>query len=130
MKTEQAAFSDRLSAALANANIEASAAALEKLLARHGGVPVTPQAISGWLNGKHMPKQANMRALAALLGLEPHVLQYGTKARPRVGEARMGWPNAISAPDLAAIETFLLLPTPQRKLVRELVIALRGASPA
>jgi hypothetical protein len=77
MKKEQQAFAQRLVDALAVAGIEASPTELEKLLARHGGTPVTPQAISGWLTGKHLPKQANMRALAKMVGLEPYALQYG-----------------------------------------------------
>ena len=71
MKKEQAAFAERLNAALATAAIDASPAELVKLLARHGGAPVTPQAVSGWLNGRHLPKQANMRALARIVGLQP-----------------------------------------------------------
>lgn len=128
MKKEQAAFGARLAAALAEAGIEASPAELEKMLARYGGEPVTPQAISGWLSGKHMPKQANMRALAAMLGIEPHVLQFGAKGKPRIGEGRAAWPPAIGAQDRLALDAFLALPAAQRKLVREVILALAGAA--
>lgn len=124
MKKEHQAFSGRLCAALSDAGIEASPAELEKLLARHGGEPVTPQAISGWLNGRHMPKQANMRALALMLGMEPYVLQFGKEAKSSVGEVRSAWPAAASAHDRLAITLLLTLPAPQRKLVRELIHAL------
>ncbi len=67
MKDEQKAFGTRLKTALRQAGLSESPAELIKLLARHGGVPVSPQAISGWLNGNSLPRQANMRALAALL---------------------------------------------------------------
>ena len=58
MKKEQQAFAQRLMEALAVTGIEASPAELERLLARHGGTPVMPQAISGWLTGKHLPTLA------------------------------------------------------------------------
>jgi hypothetical protein len=128
MKNEQAAFGGRLTAALAAAGIEPSASELERLLARHGGTPVTPQAISGWLSGKHMPKQANMRALAAMLGMEPHVLQYGGKSTQAVREAPKAWPADLSGPDRLAFEEFRMLPAAQRKLVRELIAALALAA--
>jgi transcriptional regulator with XRE-family HTH domain len=128
MKNEQTAFGDRLSAALAAKGLEASPSELERLLARHGGTPVTPQAISGWLSGKHMPKQANMRALAAMLGMEPHVLQFGGKATQAVRETHKAWPGDLSGPDRLAFEEFRSLPAAQRKLVRELIAVLATAA--
>jgi hypothetical protein len=129
MKKEQAAFAERLSAALADAKIETSPVELERLLARYGGTPVTPQAISGWLSGKHMPKQGNMRALARMVNLPPEELQYGNDGLGRgVREARTAWPDHLSGRDRLTFEDFLLLPERQRKLVRELVAALRDGS--
>jgi hypothetical protein len=129
MKKEQAAFAERLSAALAAAKIEASPVELEKLLARYGGAPVTPQAISGWLNGKHLPKQDNMRALARMVNLLPHELQYGgSKLARGVREARTAWPERLSGLDRLTFEDFLLLSERQRKLVRELIAAFTEVS--
>jgi sugar phosphate isomerase/epimerase len=128
MKSEQAAFGVRLSAALATAGVEASPSELVKLLARYGGTPVTPQAISGWLNGKHMPRQANMRALAAMVGVEPVVLQYGGTSGRGVREPRTAWPENVKSRDRLAFEEFLALPAAQRKLVRELIAAFTDAS--
>lgn len=129
MKKEQAAFAERLSAALAAAKIETSPVELERLLARYGGTPVTPQAISGWLSGKHMPKQGNLRVLAKMVNLPPEELQYGSDKRIHgVREARTAWPDHLGGLDRLAFEDFLLLPEPQRKLVRELITALCDVS--
>ena len=128
MKSEQAAFGARLSAALAAMDIEASPSELVKLLARYGGTPVTPQAISGWLAGKHMPRQANMRALAAMVGLEPVVLQYGAASGRGVREPGTAWPENVKGRDRLAFEEFLTLPPTQQKLVRELIAAFADAS--
>ena len=87
MKDEKAEFSARLRAALQAANIEASASVLEKRFnSRYRGTPVSSQAISQWLHGKSMPRQDKLRVLAAIVGLDPHVLQYGS--RNRIGDAR------------------------------------------
>ncbi|MES2672213.1 MAG: helix-turn-helix domain-containing protein [Pseudomonadota bacterium] len=117
MKTEQDAFSERLRAALRQAGMSESPAELVRLLARFGGEPVSQQAISGWLNGRAMPRQANLRALAKMLSLEPQQLQFGDDKRVR--ENRSEW--RMNPHDQLAIETFLKLPATQRKLVRSLI---------
>jgi len=117
MKTEQDAFSERLRAALRQAGMSESPAELVKLLARFGGEPVSQQAISGWLNGRAMPRQANLRALAKMLSIEPQQLQYGDDKRVR--ESRGEW--RMNPHDQLAIETFLKLSASQRKLVRSLI---------
>lgn len=117
MKTEQDAFSDRLRSALRQAGMSESPAELVKLLARFGGEPVSQQAISGWLNGRAMPRQANLRALAKMLSIEPQQLQYGDDKRVR--ENRGEW--RMNPHDQLAIETFLKLSASQRKLVRSLI---------
>ena len=117
MKTEQDAFSERLRAALRQAGMSESPAELVRLLARFGGEPVSQQAISGWLNGRAMPRQANLRALAKMLSLEPQQLQFGDDKRVR--ENRGEW--RMNPHDQLAIETFLKLAATQRKLVRSLI---------
>ena len=129
MKTEQSAFAKRLAAVLAAAGIEASSAVLEKLVPQHGGEAVTPQAISGWLNGKHLPKQANMQALARIAGVLPHELQFGTPTHKGVREANLAWPDHVRGHDRVAFEAFLALPEARRKLVRELIAVLATPAP-
>ncbi len=117
MKTEQDAFSERLRGALRQAGMSESPAELVRLLARFGGEPVSQQAVSGWLNGCAMPRQANLRALARMLSIEPQQLQFGDDKRVR--EARGEW--KVNPHDQLAIEAFLKLPAAQRKLVRNLI---------
>lgn len=117
MKTEQDAFSERLRSALRHAGMSESPAELVRLLARFGGEPVSQQAVSGWLNGRAMPRQANLRALARMLSIEPQQLQFGDDKRVR--EARGEW--KVNPHDQLAIEAFLKLPAAQRKLVRNLI---------
>lgn len=123
MDKEKAAFAKRLREALEARGIEASAAVVEKRFnSRYDGAAVTAQAISGWLNGKSIPKQDKLRVLAAMVGMAPHELQYGGK--PAVGEARADWTQALGAPERGMLDAYASLPLAQRKLVRELVAAL------
>jgi len=86
---------------------------------------VTAQAISGWLNGKSMPKQDKLRVLAALVGMEPHELQFG--GRHRVGDGAADCSQAMATHDRAMVDAYVSLPTSQRKLVRDLVASLARA---
>ena len=126
MDQEKADFAARLRTSLEAKGIEASAAVLEKRFnSRYAGAAVTAQAISGWLNGKSMPKQDKLRVLAALVGMEPHELQFG--GRHRVGDGAADWSQALATHDRAMVDAYLSLPTPQRKLVRDLVASLARA---
>lgn len=117
MRNEQLAFSERLRAALQRAGLVESPVELVRLLARFGGEPVSQQAVSGWLKGRAMPRQANLRALAKMLSVEPQQLQYGDDKRVR--EARGEW--RLDPRDQLAIEAFLQLPPAQRKLLRHVI---------
>jgi hypothetical protein len=122
MKDEKAEFSARLRSALKDARIEASPAVLEKRFnSRYTGAAVTSQAISGWLTGKAIPRQDKLRVLAALVGVDAHVLQYG--GRSRISEAKGAW-EGLSPSERAMVDAYVTLAPPQRKLVRELVAAL------
>jgi transcriptional regulator with XRE-family HTH domain len=127
MKREQAAFAERLHHLLAVAQIDSRPANLVRLLARYGKVAVTQQAISGWLNGKHLPKPAAIRALAHILGVEPHVLQYGENSASRIGEPRTAWPEHLNGRDRLLFEEILTLLREPRELVHLFVGTLAAA---
>ena len=116
MKQEQYEFGLRLNKLLLEQQINISPTALAKQIARNGGTPVTPQAISSWLHGKHMPKQANMRVLAKLCNVEPHELQFGKPSGVR--ETSASWPDALSGEDRLAFEDFLSLREDHKHVVR------------
>jgi hypothetical protein len=118
MSNEHIAFSERLRAALRRAGLGESPVEVVRLLARFGGEPVSQQAVSGWLKGRAMPRQANLRALAKMLSMEPQQLQYGDdgrRSRDGRGEGR------LDPRDQLAIEAYLQLPPGQRKLLRHLI---------
>jgi transcriptional regulator with XRE-family HTH domain len=121
MSNEHIAFSERLRAALRRAGLGESPVEVVRLLARFGGDPVSQQAVSGWLKGRAMPRQANLRALAKMLSMAPQQLQYGDDER-RARDGRDGRAEGRLNPrDQLAIEAFLQLPPHQRKLLRHLI---------
>lgn len=126
MKSEQAAFGERLRGALKSAGLGESPAELVKLLARFGGTPVSAQAISGWLNGKSLPRQKNLRALAKMLKMDPVALQYGNEGGRKTRDNLHVW--KINALDQLVIDTFLALPITKRQLIRELINAVADGS--
>lgn len=126
MKSEQAAFAERLSRLLATKKLEASASELVPLLAKYGKVSVTPQTVSGWLNGTFMPRPANQRALAAVLNVDLNALLTDPESQQvRENSSRYG---ALSGKDELALREFATLPTAHRKLVRELISALAAGN--
>lgn len=124
MDKEKQAFASRLRVALGDAGIEVSAAALEKQFnRRYQGTPVTAQAISGWLTGRHMPKQDKIRVLASLLGIDLQDLLLGEDSGHRAEQPPGAW-QAVAARDRQVIDAFLALTPKRRELVGELVAEL------
>jgi len=127
MKTEQAEFGSRVREALRRAGLGEESKELADLVSAKGGDAVTPQAAHHWIRGKTIPRRRNLRALAELLDVSPEWLlgERPRLGRQRIGEARKG--PLIGARDQQAIDAYLALPAPQRKLVRELVAVLAAA---
>jgi transcriptional regulator with XRE-family HTH domain len=129
MKEEKTRFSERLRAAMRQANLDVSATVLEKKFnARFGGTSVSSQAASQWLNGKAIPRLDKLRVLAEVLDVELAYLRDGDKGVRGVRDNKANWPEAVGNQDRSAFEAFLALPTAQRKLVRELILALGEAA--
>lgn len=115
-------FAERLRHYMVAEGYEARPAVLEREFnERFWGKSITFQTASSWLRGAAIPTQDKLEVLAEWLKVEPQVLRYGDKAAKGIREARAAWPGGLPAPDRAAIEAYLALPRPQRKLVRELV---------
>lgn len=125
MKSEQAAFGERFRAALKAQGQSESPSEIADLLPRYGGMPVSAQAVSGWLTGKSVPRQANLLALAKMLRMNPHALQYGDSTGRSILEPDRTW--KMAAADQLAIDAFLALSNPQRKVIRDLIATLAKA---
>ena len=119
MKSEAEAFAERLRAALAAGKVSDKPVDLMKFVPRYGGDAVSQQAVSYWLNGKTMPRQKNLRALATLLHMDVACLQYGTDEGRKVRDKQADF--KVAALDQHAIDAFIAMPESQRALVRALI---------
>ena len=126
MKEEREAFSKRLAQAMRDAGLEPRPSVLmREFNLRYRGQSVSFQSASRWLRERSIPTQDKLRLIAKLLGVEPHVLRFGTTA-PAVAESPAAWHAGLKPQDHEMIETYLALPASRRKLVRDLVVALRN----
>jgi transcriptional regulator with XRE-family HTH domain len=115
--------------ALEAAGVPAKPAVLEREFnQRYWGKPITLYGVRRWLRGESFPSHDKLLCLAEWLGVEPAVLRYGDEIPKAVRERRKRWDEGIGYQEREIFELFLKLPVPQRKLARELIIALARAN--
>ena len=121
-------FSERLQAAMRAAGLEPHPAVLLNLFnANYWGRSVTFQAVSRWLRGESIPGQDKLIVLAGVLRVEPEVLRFGDAVRQSVLEQRQRWDEGVGYLERETFDAFLQLPGPQRKIVREVILAFAKA---
>lgn len=122
-------FSRRLLAALYRAGVPARPTVIEREFnQRYWGKPITLHAARLWLRGETMPTHDRLLCLAEWLGVEPQILRYGDEVPRKVREKRKRWDEGIGYQEREIFELFLKLPVPQRKVAREVIIALAKAN--
>jgi hypothetical protein len=121
-------FAQRLHAALERAGVPAKPAVVEREFnQRYWGKPVTLYGVRFWLRGETIPSHDKVLCLAEWLGVEPAVLRYGDEIPKVVRERRKSWDEGIGYQEREIFELFLKLPVPQRKVAREVIVALARA---
>lgn len=121
-------FAERLQAAMRAAGLEPRPAVLLNLFNTHyWGRSVTFQAVSRWLRGESIPAQDKLITLAEVLNIEPEVLRFGDAVRQSVQKHKQRWDEGVGYLERETFDAFLQLPAPQRKLVREVILALGKA---
>ena len=122
-------FAKRLLSALESAGIPAKPAVIEREFnQRYWGKPVTLHAVRYWLRGESIPSHDKLLCIAEWLGVEPQVLRYGDEVPTKVRERRKRWEEGIGYQEREIFELFLKLPVPQRKVAREVIVALAKAN--
>lgn len=124
MEKSKSEFAQRLRDAMTAAGYEAKPAILEREFnQRYWGKAVTLHGVRRWLRGETFPAQDKMLALSEWLGVEPQILRYGNEIAKTVREKRKQWDEGIGYQEREIFEMFLRLPVPQRKVVREVIVA-------
>lgn len=125
---EKAEFGERLRDAMTHAGYPLRPVVLEREFnTRYWGRSVTVQAVRRWLRGEAIPSQDKLQVLADWLKIEPEVLRFGDAVRQSVQKHKQRWDEGVGYLERETFDAFLQLPAPQRKLVREVILALGKA---
>jgi transcriptional regulator with XRE-family HTH domain len=123
------AFAQRLREAMVKAGYEPRPAVLEREFnQRYWGRPMTLHGVRRWLQGETLPTQNKLLTLAEWLGVEPQRLRYGDEVTQVIRARRKDWDEGIGYQEREIFELFLKLPVPQRKVAREVILALARSS--
>lgn len=121
---EKKEFSERLRAAMKTQKLEVSGAVLEREFNLHwSGTPVRRQTAWKWLNGEAIPTQDRLQELAKLLKLDPHRLRFGDHVQAHLLAEQRNWDIGAGYVERETFNAFLKLPAPQRKIIREVILA-------
>ena len=127
---KKAEFGERLRAAITQAGHPLRPVMVERAFnTRYWGRPVTVQAVRRWLRGEAIPSQEKLLVLADWLKIAPHTLRFGEEIGERIAKSKSEWNEAIGFQERETFEAFLQLPAPQRKIVREVILAFTRAFP-
>jgi transcriptional regulator with XRE-family HTH domain len=104
--------------------LEVSGAVLEREFNLHwSGTPVRRQTAWKWLNGEAIPTQDKLQELAKRLKLDPHRLRFGEHVQAHLRAEKKRWDEGIGYQERETFDAFLKLPAPQRKIIREVILA-------
>lgn len=121
-------FAETLKVAMKNKGYPAKAAILEREFnLKHYGKPITLHGAAKWLRGEAIPRHDKIITLAKWLDIEPSELVYGIEIKEDIIQNKKRWQDAIGYQEREVFEAFLNLPAPQRKIVREVILAFSRA---
>lgn len=131
MKTPKQEFAERLRAAMEKASYKAEAAVLEREFnQRYYGKDITLHGVNKWLKGQSIPRYDKILALSKWLRIPPEELTFGLEIKQSIKVERARWDEEIGYQERELFEAFLALPTPQRKVIREVILAFVRAYPS
>ena len=122
---EKAEFAARLKQAMLDAGYEPRPSVIEREFnQRYWGRSISFQAARQWLLGNAVPQQDKLQILAEWLKIEPQALRFGEVSVQSVREKKKRWEDALAGPEREVMEAFLSLPATQKKVAREVILAL------
>jgi len=90
---------------------------------KYYGKPMTLHGVRKWLIGESIPPYDKIMTLAEWLKIPPEDLTFGLEIKQKIKQENTNWKEDISYQEREVFEAFLNLPAPQRKVVREVIIA-------
>jgi transcriptional regulator with XRE-family HTH domain len=131
MTNEKTLFAQRLIAAMQAQGYKPEPAVLEREFnLRYYGKSMTLAGVRKWLIGASIPSTDKIIALAKWLKIPPEELTFGTDIKLQIEEKNQRWQQEIGYSEREVFEAFIALPTPQKKIVREVIMAFAKAYPS
>ena len=128
MTSEKLLFAQRLIAAMQAQGYQPKPAILEREFnLRHFGEPVTLQGVRKWLIGTAIPSADKLLTLAKWLDVPPEELAFNKDMQKALEQRETNWQEEIGYKDKEIFDAFVLLPAPQKKVVREVIVAFAKA---
>ncbi len=126
---EKVEFCNRLKEAVISAGYPYRPIVIEREFnTRYWGRPISVQAVRRWMNGEAIPSQDKLQVIAEWLQIEPHVLRFGGKSMLNATAKKKQWDAALTGPEKEVLLAYLNLPAPERKTVREVILAFKKST--
>ena len=130
MENKKAEFATRLAQAMVAQGYKAVPAVLYREFGlRHYGKPMTLHGVRKWLVGESIPPYEKIMTLASWLKIPPEELTFGLEIKQKIQRENKRWTEEIGFQEREVFEAFLNLPAPQKKVVREVILAFAKAHP-
>lgn len=121
-------FAKRLIEAMRLQGYKPEAAVLEREFnLRHFGKPMTLHGVNKWLKAESIPPYEKIITLSEWLKIAPDELIFGFEVKQKIEQENKRWNEEIGYQERELFEAFLALPAPQRKIVREVILAFKKA---
>lgn len=131
MQDTRQQFAQKLRDAMYVAGYEPRPSVLEREFnTRHWGKPMTLHGVRRWLRGETLPDHKKLLTLSQWLQVPVQELAYGAGVAVRPVERQPQWHAGLGYQDRELFEIYLRLPVPQRRLAREVVLAIARAHAA
>ena len=88
---------------------------------------MTLQGVRKWLIGTAIPSADKLLTLAKWLDVPPEELAFNKDMQKALEQREINWQEEIGYKDKEIFDAFVLLPAPQKKVVREVIVAFAKA---
>ncbi|MDA8522737.1 XRE family transcriptional regulator [Acidovorax sp. NCPPB 4044] len=126
-------FAEKLRNAMEKAGYEARPSVLEREFnTRHWGKPMSLHGVRRWLLGETLPDPRKLATLSQWLQvpLQDFIGAAETPVSPRAAEPPGLWHSGMGYDDRKLFDIYLRLPVPQRRTVRDVILAIARAHAA
>ena len=96
---------------------------------RYYGKRIGLHGVRKWLIGESIPPYDKIMTLATWLKVPPEDLTFGLEIKQKIQQENTRWVDEVGYKEREVFEAFLNLPAPQRKIVREVILAFAKAFP-